>query len=219
MKYFVANWKMNMSVKDMVLWLDKFSKIKLPKDPDRHIIVCPSFPHLSLMREVNVEMGFEIGAQDISVFEKGTHTGETGGFQIKELANYCIVGHSERRETLNTVIKKRDLCIRVGLTPIVCFVNQDDATKLDTNGAVLCWEDPKNISKEGIYREKDPADIEKGMKEIKSRVSPKTTIIYGGSVNRDNIKYLNKTKEIDGVLVGNASLDPIHFADIINSSI
>jgi triosephosphate isomerase (TIM) len=219
MKYFVANWKMNMSIKDIITWLDKFSNIKFPKDLDRHIIICPSFPHLSLIKEVSKEIGFEIGTQDISVFEKGAHTGETGRFQIKELANYCIVGHSEREESLDTVVSKRDLCIRTGLTPIVCFVNQNDIRKLDTNGAILCWEDPKNISKDGVYRDKNPADIEKGLKKIKRLVSPNTTIIYGGSVNKENIKHLNKVKEIDGVLVGNASLDPNHFADIINSSL
>jgi triosephosphate isomerase len=101
----------------------------------------------------------------------------------------------------------------------VCFVDQNNLTKLDTKGTILCWEDPNNISKDGVYRDKSPVDIERGMKEIKSRVSPNTTILYGGSVNRENIKYLNKIKKIDGVLVGNASLDPNHFADIINSSI
>jgi triosephosphate isomerase len=219
MKYFVANWKMNMDIRNIILWLDKFSKIKLPENSDRHIIICPSFPHMSFIKEVSREMGFEIGAQDVSLYEKGAHTGETGHFQLKEFVDYCIVGHSERAESVDTVISKRDLCIRAGLTPILCFVNGDDSIKLDTNSVILCWEDPNNISKGGVYRGKDPADIEKGMKEIKSKVFKDTKIIYGGSVNRDNIKNLNGIKEIDGVLVGNASLDPNHFADIINSPI
>jgi triosephosphate isomerase len=219
MKYFIANWKMNMSIKDIIPWLDKFSKIGFLENPNRHIIICPSFPHMSLIKEVSREIGFEMGAQDVSAFEKGAHTGETGHFQLKEFANYCVVGHSERGEPLDIVISKRDLCIRIGLTPIVCFVNQNDSIKLDTNSVILCWEDPNNISKDGVYRDKNPADIEKGMKEIKSRVSHNTSIIYGGSVNRENIKHLIKIKEIDGVLVGNASLDPNHFADIINSAI
>lgn len=219
MKYFIANWKMNMDIGEIISWLDKFSKIKFPLDPDRHIIICPSFPHLSLIKEVGKDIGFEIGAQDVSVFERGAHTGEVGYFQLKELADYCIVGHSEREEPLDVVVSKRDLCTQTGITPIVCFVDQTDSSKFGAKGVILCWEDPKNISKNGVYRDKDPADIKGGLKEIKGLISPNTPVIYGGSVNRDNIGYLNKIKEIDGVLVGNASLDPNHFADIINSSI
>jgi len=186
---------------------------------DRHIIICPSFPYLSLLKEVSGKIGFEVGAQDLSIFEKGAHTGETGNFQLKELINYCIVGHSERKESIDTVIIKRDLCIKAGVAPVICFVDEKDLKKLDTKGAILCWEDPNNISKGGVYREKSPLEIAKGMEEIKEKVSKETLVIYGGSVNRENIKSLNEIKEIDGVLVGNASLDPNHFADIINTAI
>jgi len=219
MKYFIANWKMNMSLKDIVSWLEEFSKLELKQDLNRHIIICPSFPHLSLLKEVSGKIGFEVGAQDLSMFEKGAHTGETGNFQLKELVNYCIVGHSERKESVDTVIIKKDLCIKAGIIPLVCFVDKKDLTKLDTKGVILCWEDPNNISKDGVYREKNPLDIAKEMREIKERVSKETVIIYGGSVNRENIKSLNEIKEIDGVLVGNAGLDPNHFADIINTAI
>jgi triosephosphate isomerase len=219
MNYFIANWKMNMGIKDIISWLDAFSKHRFPENSARHIIICPSFPHLTLTKEASKKMSFEVGAQDTSVFEKGAHTGETGTFQLRQLASYCIVGHSERKESIDIVLKKRDLCLNVGLTPIVCFVNENDAVKHNTEGVVLCWEDPNNISKDGVYRDKNPADVEIGMKKIKNDVSPKTPVIYGGSVNRENIKLLNKIKEIEGVLVGNASLDPNHFADIISSSI
>ena len=210
---------MNMSLEDIVSWLEKFSKLELKQDPSRHIIICPSFPHLSLIKEVSRKIGFEVGAQDLSLFERGAHTGETGNFQLKELVNYCIVGHSERKESLNTVIIKKDLCIKTGIIPIICFVGKKNLTKLDTKGAILCWEDPNNISKGGVYREKNPLEIAKGMKEIKEKVSKGTTVLYGGSINRENIKSLNEIKEIDGVLVGNSSLDPNHFADIINTAI
>ena len=210
---------MNMSLKDIVSWLEEFSKLELKQDLNRHIIICPSFPHLSLLKEVSGKIGFEVGAQDLSMFEKGAHTGETGNFQLKELVNYCIVGHSERKESVDTVIIKKDLCIKAGIIPLICFVDKKDLIKLDTKGVILCWEDPNNISKDGVYREKNPLDIAKEMREIIERVSKETVIIYGGSVNRENIKSLNEIKEIDGVLVGNAGLDPNHFADIINTAI
>jgi triosephosphate isomerase (TIM) len=219
MNYFIANWKMNMSIKDIVPWLAEFSKIKLLDSLDRKIIICPSYPHIALLRECNKEMGFEVGAQDLSVFEKGAHTGETGNFQLKELCAYTLVGHSERKEPYDVVLQKINLAKESGITPIVCFVNPDEAKKYNSVGGLLAWEDPNNISVNGVYREKDSKNILNGVKKIKKNTSPSTPLIYGGSVNRENIKLLNEIKEIDGVLVGNASLDPKHFADIINSGI
>jgi triosephosphate isomerase len=219
MKYFIANWKMNMSIKEIVSWVEEFSKIKLVDQQDRKIIICPSQPHIPLIKEFSNEMGFLVGAQDVSVFEKGAHTGETGSFQLTELCTYVLVGHSERKETPDVVIQKRDAAIKAGITPIICFVDIANITKINSKGVLLAWEDPNNISLNGVYREKDPADIENGINSIRSLVSHDTSVIYGGSVNRENIKALNKIKGIDGVLVGNAGLDPEHFADIINSCI
>jgi triosephosphate isomerase len=76
---------------------------------------------LSLIKEVSKDMGLEIGAQDISVFEKGAHTGETSRFQIKELADYCLVGHSESRVVGYGNHQER--CMHHDrLNSIVCFV-------------------------------------------------------------------------------------------------
>lgn len=210
---------MNMGISDIVPWLESFSKLSITPNVNKQIIICPSLPHLSLLKEVGPQMGFVVGAQNVSDLEKGAHTGEVGFFQLKELVNYCIVGHSERKEKMETVINKRNLCIMSDITPIVCFVNPEDSMKLDTKGVILCWEDPNNISVNGVYREKDTADIYDGIKAIKSKISQETELIYGGSVNRENIQALSKIDEINGVLVGNASLDPQHFVDIINSSI
>lgn len=219
MNYFIANWKMNIGIKEIISWMEEFSKIKLIDRSDRKIILCPSHPHIALVKELSKKMGFFVGAQDVSVFEKGAHTGETGGFQLKELCTYSLVGHSERKESFETVMKKRELTIRAGLTPIVCFVDVHTAKSLAIKGALLAWEDPNNISQNGVYREKNSEDIAEGIKTITSEISQNTPVIYGGSVNRENIKLLNKIPGISGVLVGNASLDPEHFADIINSCI
>jgi len=219
MNYFIANWKMNMSIKDIVPWLEKFSKSKLLNSTERKIVICPSHIHISLLRECSHEMGFEVGSQDISIFDKGAHTGEIGNFQVKELCTYTLIGHSERKEPREDVIKKSDLAKSVGVTPIVCFVDPSEAKLLDSSNTVLAWEDPENISVDGVYRGKDETSVENGIKNIKSIISKNTPLIYGGSVNRENIKLLNKIVGLNGVLVGNASLDPTHFADIINSCI
>lgn len=210
-----------MGIKEIINWLGEFSKLTAEKNlPESvKVIICPSNPHITLLKETETEMGYVTGAQDFSLEEKGAHTGETGAYQIKELCGFSIVGHSERKEDHDTVVRKRDLALKNKITPIVCFVNPNDAPKFYAKGAFLCWEDPSNISKNGEYREKNPAEIKKGIEEIRKEIPKDAVLIYGGSVNRENIKGLSKIDGIDGVLVGNASLEAGHFVDIINSSI
>ena len=141
MKYVIANWKMNMDAKDLADWVGPFSryykkikkdwkKRKIPEEKWPKIILCPSLIFVPAMREISQKMGVEIGVQDISPFERGPHTGETGAFQIKSFCRYAIIGHSERQEPVEVVARKRDVCLREGITPIICFVNPADLIKL-----------------------------------------------------------------------------------------
>jgi triosephosphate isomerase len=81
----------------------------------------------------------------------------------------------------------------------------------------IAWEDPNNISKNGVYKEKDPEDIKKGIDQIRTHIPSQAVLIYGGSVNRQNANTVFNIPGVNGVLPGNASLDPQHFIDIINS--
>jgi triosephosphate isomerase len=205
MKYYIANWKMNMSEQDIIEWIKNFEGEK-----DKCIIIAPSLPYLAMVKEA----GFVPCSQDISLHEKGAHTGETGSFQIKDFCKYCIIGHSERHEDGQTVIKKRDLCLKEGITPILCFVDVNDASGFYKEGVIMAWEDPSNISVKGEYKPKDPKDIRTEVNILKASLPDGAEIIYGGSVNRQNIKELVNIVGLDGVLVGNASLDPKHFYEI-----
>lgn len=138
-----------------------------------------------------------------------------GGFQIKEFCTYAIVGHSERKEDKETVIKKRDMCLTEGITPIVCFVDPDHIKDYYKEGVIIAWEDPKNISKNGVYHAEKTDHIEEITKEIRKMLPKDAVLIYGGSVNEQNIGEISKIRSLDGVLVGNASLEPKTFADII----
>lgn len=215
MKYIIANWKMNMGLEDIESWVSSFSDFKKYLRPDMEIVIAPSNIHIPLINEVFGKTGIRIGAQDISLEEKGAHTGENGAFQIKEFCKYSIVGHSERKEDKETVIKKRDVCLKEGITPIVCFVEPSNLSDLHKEGVIIAWENPKNISKEGVYNPENPEVIREIAKEIRKMIPPKTPLIYGGSVNETNIEAISKIDEIDGVLVGNASLDSKIFLDII----
>lgn len=216
MKYFIANWKMNMDLKSITEWYPLFEHELQVKEDWYKIIVAPSMAHLAILKEFPDPM-IKLAAQDVSHYQKGAHTGETGAFQIKELCDYAIVGHSERKEPLEIVIAKRDACVNAGITPIVCFVTPEDAQKLVTENIIMAWEDPSNISVDGKYRDKDPIDIQHGVAKLREIIPESISLLYGGSVNKNNIKNVSSIKGVDGVLVGNASLDPIHFSDIIRN--
>jgi triosephosphate isomerase (TIM) len=213
MKYVVANWKMNMDNTSLADWLEEFSRL-MPEPPAGvEIIICPSFTFIKDVYNKN----FLTGAQDVSPYEKGAHTGEVGALELKDFCRYCIVGHSERGEDLPTVIQKRDTCLKHKITPVVCFVEPDAAPQLYSENVILAWEDPQNISVGGVYRPKDPMEILQNLDKIRSLLPKESPLIYGGSVNRETIGELVKMKGLDGVLVGNASLDPAHFTDIIKA--
>ncbi len=201
-----------MELKNITEWVEEFSKIGLASNEQVTIILSPTVVYLPLLKEVR---GVYLCAQDISPDAKGAHTGEIGAFQIGDFCRYCIVGHSERKEPLDIVLQKREACLSLGITPIVCFTKTENAKEIYQDNSFLAWEDPNNISLNGNYRDKDANDIRKGIIEIRKIIPEESILIYGGSVNRNNIKEISKISGIDGVLVGNASLDPNHFADII----
>jgi len=216
MRYIIANWKMNMNKDQVGSWLTEFSKLADGKVIKDKVLLTPSFPYLEEVSAFCRENDLFCCAQNISLFEKGAHTGNVGAFQIKDYCQHSIVGHSERKEESNVILKKRDLCLKEGVTPIVCFSQKEDWSEKQAQGALLAWEDPDNISQSGVYREKDPQEINNTYKYF-AQEAPELSIIYGGSVHRGNVHELAKIPNLGGVLIGNASLDPQHFLDIISA--
>lgn len=218
MKYIIANWKMNMDLGDVESWFEKFKKLSKTTNFKNKILLAPSTPYLykcyEFCKELNKE-NMECSAQNVSLHERGAHTGDIGAFEINDFCKYSIVGHSERKERKEIVIKKRDVCLRHNITPIVCFINKEECEDYLIKDGLIAWEDPKNISKDGIYNEKDPAEIIEAYKFFEKRI-PKEKVIYGGSINRENASNIARINNLGGVLIGNASLDPEHFLDIIN---
>jgi len=226
MKYVIANWKMNMGSKEILEWSGAFSKRyknikkdwkkrKIIEERWPRVIICPSLIYVPAMCDIAGKMGVSVGTQDVSSFDKGAHTGDIGAFQIKDFCKYAIIGHSERQENIEDVIKKRDLCLRDKITPIICFVNPANLISLYKDGCIIAWENPQNISVGGVYRSEEPEKIEAIAKEIRKIIPTETPLIYGGSVNEKNASQISRIREIDGVLVGNASLDSETFTDII----
>lgn len=215
MRYLVANWKQNMNRAQIIDFFYEFSAFLKNKSFETKIIICPSYVHLSEVSQLvsNLSNVF-VGAQDVSIYENGAHTGKVGANQIFDYADYSIIGHSELSDSFDDVLSKKNLLVSDDLVPIICYVADEIFKKLYDEDSIMAWEDPDNISKSGYFNSKDPKEVENYFKSIKSSY-PNATILYGGSVNKQVSADLANIPELDGFLVGSASLDPQHFFQLL----
>lgn len=215
-KLIIANWKQNMNQGDINAWFEEFVPL-IQEEPLNNVsfIIAPSYPYLPILYEYKLSnTSIFASGQDVSLYNEGAHTEKVGATQLRDFCEYCIVGHSETGDSFEDAVKKADLCLNNALTPILCFVNPENVTSIVLQGVVLAMEDPTNISQEGSYNAKDPLQVEGAIKDIKGKLQYNTQLVYGGSVNRQNAEALGNINELDGVLIGHASLDPQHFYDI-----
>lgn len=218
--FIIANWKSNKTESEAKDWLSKVSTFKDPtlNLSDKEIIVCPSLVDLSAMKKIIDEqiLPIKLGAQDISPFDEGAYTGETNGKQIREFAQFVLIGHSERRKNFGEndeiLFKKVDLAGKYGLTPIFCV--QGIETKTPSNIAVVAYE-PVNAIGTG---HPDTAQSAEEVASFFKKTYNVQYVLYGGSVTSKNVKEFTQMISIDGVLVGGASLDAQEFYTIIQNS-
>lgn len=217
-KLLAANWKSNKTKFEAKDWLVEISNYEFPEGVE--VILFPPSTLLDVVSgyvRVN-SMPFKIGAQDVSPFGPGAYTGEVSAEQIKEFADYVLIGHSERRvnfsESTDMIIKKIDRAISVGLTPIVCVSELKELSGLISSKIVVAYEP---ISAIGTGEAMDPNLVEDFSKEIK-KINIQN-VIYGGSVNSENVKSYLSLPSVDGLLVGGQSLDPKSFADLIKNAV
>lgn len=215
-KLVIANWKENFNLSQVQKWLADFEVLTKGSNFGVEIIVAPSFPYLPEVFAFTQRYSWmKTASQDISHYGNDQHTGEVGAFQVADFCTYCILGHSERKEPLSVIKEKISLSLKSGLEPIVCFLEPEDAYELCDQDLILCWENPENISKDGMYNPKDAAIVEEAIQIIKQGFSERSRILYGGSVSREDAGSLGRIDQLDGILVGRASLDPKHFYEII----
>ena len=217
--YIVANFKSFKTESEANNWLEGFKKINELNisAQNKEVIICPPFTLLSLFKkffETN-NIVAKIGAQNISPFDEGAYTGEINAKQIKEFAEFVLIGHSERRnnfsETDEALFKKTELALKYGLAPI--FLVQSSSTKIPENINLVAYEPVFAI---GSGTPDTPENANKVSIEIKKETDKK--ILYGGSVNSANIKSFTLESGIDGALVGGASLEAEEFIKIIQNA-
>lgn len=203
----------------------------------REVILCPPFTDLSLLSKSLHGSLIHLGAQNVHWEEYGPYTGEISAPMLTESGvRFVIVGHSERRQYFNetdaTVNLRLRTAQRFGLTPILCVgetKQQRDAGEMesvitlqldkglvdiDQNNLVIAYEPIWAI---GTGETCEVTEANRIIGLIRSQLSnPNVSIQYGGSVKPNNIDEIMAQPEIDGVLVGGASLEPESFARIVN---
>lgn len=221
-KLIVANWKSNFTKNEAKNWLEEVSKINLPNESE--IVILPPFTLLDYVSNFvkTQNLSFKIGAQNLSMFDRGPHTGEISADQIKEFAEFSLVGHSERRklgETEDIVKVKTETALSGMLTPIVCISNFDQARGFEFDQKIIfAWEPENAISTNSQDAKAEDLDSVK-MFANKFTATFQNILIYGGSVNSQNVKDYLSVPGISGVLVGGQSLDPASFGEIINNAV
>jgi triosephosphate isomerase (TIM) len=237
-----GNWKMNTTLAEGLGLVDALLPLIQPLTAVERVI-CPPFVSLETIRERLRGTGVLLGAQNAYFEPKGAFTGEVSPAMLEDLVDYVIVGHSERRhilgETDEVVAKKVRAVLAHGLRPILCVgetIEQRDAGDTDAvltrqvrtalegldalGGLVIAYEPVWAI---GTGRSASAADANAGNAAIRRElaelfgpdVAAATRIQYGGSVTAENAPELLGQPEVDGALVGGASLKAESFAAIV----
>lgn len=211
----IANLKANKTWDETAVWLDQVGKNLASYGGTA--IVCPTMSFLvSASLQVNsAKYRLKLGAQDISSFEQGPHTGEVAASQLAGLCEYVIIGHSERRgnfaETDGVVGRKFENATAAGLTAIFCVQGPDSFIPEGTQ--VVAYEPLFAV---GSGHPDTPQDIFAVAKILKQK--GRFTVIYGGSVTAQNAAAFLKKDLVEGLLIGGASLDPWDFLDIAKTA-
>ncbi|MCL2144440.1 MAG: triose-phosphate isomerase [Endomicrobia bacterium] len=239
-----GNWKMNKTVGEAVAMV-KALKTAVADVTDVEILVCPTYTALYAVYNEIKDSNINLGAQNLFWEAKGAFTGEISPSMVKDAGcSYVIIGHSERRqyfgETDETVNKRTKAAFGAGLIPIVCVGETleereknitfqvvetqvrgglANLTAEESAAVVIAYEPVWAI---GTGKTATPqqaqevhAFIRKIYKEIYGDAADKVRILYGGSVNPKNVSDLMKQSDIDGGLVGGASLEAESFTQLV----
>jgi triosephosphate isomerase (TIM) len=232
-----GNWKMYKTQAEASEFLQEFIPHLEHTSDDREVVLCVPFTDLILLSQALHGSSIRLGAQNVHWETTGAYTGEISAPMLSELSvRYVIVGHSERRqffgETDQTVNLRIKAAQAAGLTPILCVGEtkqqrdmgeteeliydqlKDGLIGVDQSNLVIAYEPIWAIGT-GETCEAKEANRVTGL--IRKRLNnPDVPIQYGGSVKPDNVDEIMAQPDIDGALVGGASLQASSFARIVN---
>lgn len=241
-----GNWKMYKTTAEAKAFAEEFSK--LYKDTDVRAAICAPFTQLVALKEAFAGTNVRLGAQNVHFEDEGAFTGEISVEMLKEIGvDYCIIGHSERREyfaetdeTVNLKLKK--LFSSSEIIPILCVgenlsereagnafdvvegqlkADLEGIDKADVSKLVIAYEPIWAIGTGKTATPEQAGEMCAHIRNIVEKLYDEDTcdsviIQYGGSVKPENASEIMNMDEIDGALVGGASLDASKFIKIVN---
>ena len=237
-----GNWKMHKTIAEA---LEFVNEVKDRVNNDKvEAVICAPFTLLKDLKQATKGTNIKIGAQNMHFEEKGAFTGEISPLMLKELdMDYVVIGHSERRQYFNetdeTVNKKVLKALEVGIDPILCVGetleeagNTKDVCKVQVEKAL------ENVSKEDLAKvviayepvwaigtgktatSEDANDVIAYIREVVANLygelANEVRIQYGGSVKPSNVAEIMNQSDIDGALVGGASLEANDYVELVN---
>jgi triosephosphate isomerase len=243
--YIAANWKMHKTVAEAVAFVDALLPRIAATQHD--VVLCPAFMALGAVVERRYGTAVRVAAQNMHEEDSGAFTGEVSAPMLVELdVDAVLLGHSERRqlfgETDEALARKVPAALAAGLEPILCVGESEEARgagrteavlerqlqadlagvdSTELAGVVIAYEPIWAI---GTGHTATPEQAEEAIAFIRDVVrrrggaAEKLRILYGGSVKPDNAAELLGREDIDGALVGGASLEPDSFAEIVEAA-
>ncbi len=221
MRYIYANWKSHKNIIQAREWMQVFltniseGSKKALSSRALEVGIFPPSPLLYPVHEMlKGESGIIIGAQDVSRYAEGKHTGLVNASSLSGIATHAIVGHAEMRlygDTQSVVYEKFARAQDALIIPIVCMRKNDEYI----DDAQIVVYEPEYAIGSGIVA--TPDEIRKFRSSLPDKKDQ--VFLYGGSVNDETVISLISQNICDGFLVGAASLDPIAFANLINRTI
>lgn len=246
MKTIVGNWKMHMGIRESLAHARGVLQTVVGHDVSPEIILCPSFTALSEVRKVLVRTSISLGAQTMGTERFGACTGDVSVAQLDDAGcGFVIIGHSERRatngETDAIVNAKMRLIAQTSLVPILCVgeskgvrsagkaeefvVDQIESalrgvTITNASRLIIAYEPIWSIGSGVSATPTDVVGMQRAIRLVAKRALPNASIqiLYGGSVDGTSAYQFLREPEVDGVLVGGASLKIHEFESIVNAA-
>ena len=239
----VGNWKMNGSLDENAGLLAKIAA-GWQGAHNADVVICPPFPYLMHTHNALLGSTVVLGAQTVNEHAKGAYTGEVSASMLADLdCKFVIIGHNERRrmqgETDEQVARQFTAVQQAGLIPILCvgesLQDREQGLQLDTIGrqlnavfayagkdvfrnAVLAYEPVWAVGTGKTATPEQAEEVHRFMRAQLGELANEVRILYGGSVKAHNAQQLFALPDIDGALLGGASLDPDEFLAICKAA-
>ena len=246
-KLIIANWKTNLTVNEASLFVHRLDDL-VGKRRGVEIVLAPTMLAVQPLHLQVQHHHFNLAAQNFYWRDHGAYTGEVSASQLRGLVQYGLVGHSERRhvfgERSKDIRSKVQAAVRNGITPVLCIgetaserANGETAdaihdqligglaniTSVEVEHIVVAYEPVWAI---GTGKFAAPRDVSRAVKLIRKQIkqlfgalaAKHVRVLYGGSVNVDNASAYLQIDGVDGLLIGDTSLDVRAFAEIIKKA-